>query len=86
MLKTHKDRYLISVKSAMGTTNWHAQTVCQCMKICPYDELEAIDLLSYCSADELTNPVMLDELQKYVSDLDKRTAMPRPYTRSNKGC
>ena len=72
-----KDRYLISVKSAMGTTNWHAQTVCQCMKICPYDELEAIDLLSYCSADELTNPVMLDAIKKSMfPDLDKRTSMP----------
>ena len=69
----------------MGTTNWHAQTVCQCMKICPYDELEAIDLLSYCSADELTNPVMLDAITKSMfPDLDKRTAMPASIPRDPK--
>jgi hypothetical protein len=77
------DRYLISVKSEMGATDWHAQTVCQCMKICPYDELEAIDLLSYCSADELKDPAMLEAIKRSMfPDLSKSSALPSKHPRN----
>ncbi len=76
------DRYLISVKSEMGTTDWHAQTVCQCMKICPYDELEAIDLMGYCNSDELKDPVLLDAITKSMfPDLAKSSATPASHPR-----
>ena len=67
----------------MGATDWHAQTVCQCMKICPYDELEAIDLLSYCSADELKDPAMLEAIKRSMfPDLSKSSALPSKHPRN----
>ena len=59
-----KNRYLISYKSQLGGTDWSAQTVCQCMKLCPYDSREALDLLSMCARDELNNNKNMEAIKR----------------------
>jgi hypothetical protein len=43
-------RYMVQYVDNLGSLGeWNAHTVCQCLKKCPYDEFQALDLLPACS-------------------------------------
>jgi hypothetical protein len=78
-----RDRYLISYKSSLGGNDWNAQTACQCMKLCPFNELEALDMMSVCARDELDIGGGLDGIKKSLfPDLVRGAAEVSQFTRN----
>ena len=70
-------RYMIQYLDNLGQFGeWNAHTVCQCLKRCPYDEMQALDLLPACSAmqnvqgsaDVIKESLFPDNLMNYKPD------------------
>lgn len=56
-------RYMMQYVDNLGSLGeWNAHTVCQCLKKCPYDEFQALDLLPACS--DLVNTHASEDILK----------------------
>ena len=68
-------RFLTGFTDQLGALAWNANTVCKCLAYCPYDEFEAIQLLSACDWVDDSPDIresLFPDLSKHVHNHGKR--------------